>query len=306
MTVSIIAHPDCLLHFAGASHPERSDRVKVVQQALTNYQFISPVSFHEAPLATLEQLKRVHAPDYVDWLSSIAPTEGILMIDEDTYMNPYSWNAALRSAGAAILAVDLVMQKKSRSAFCDVRPPGHHAEYDRAMGFCFFNNVAVGVAHAMEQYQIERAAIIDFDVHHGNGTQNIFQYNSRVLLCSSFEHPFYPGYDETMDNEHILNVPLVAGTTGIEYRERVQAAWFDKIAAFAPQIIFFSAGFDAHERDPIGELKLTVNDYIWITKQIAAMAKKHCEGRMVSLLEGGYNLEALAECVPAHVNAMMD
>lgn len=305
MTIAIISHPDCVLHFAGPQHPERPERVKVIQEALERHQFKKPVNFHMAPLATLEQLKRVHDGDYVDWIASIAPHEGMIGIDEDTYMNPYTWNAALHSAGAVTMAVDLVMTKKSQAAFCNIRPPGHHAERDRAMGFCFFNNVAVGVAHAMHQHKIERAAIIDFDVHHGNGTQNIFQDNTSVMLCSSFEHPFYPGYDEELDNEHILNLPLDAGTDGKLYREKVEAAWFDKLAAFQPQMIFFSAGFDAHAQDPIGQLQLTQADYVWITKQIASIARVHCEGRMISVLEGGYNLDALASCVPAHVDAML-
>jgi acetoin utilization deacetylase AcuC-like enzyme len=210
----------------------------------------------------------------------------------------------LRAAGAVIFAVDLVMEKKAQVAFCNIRPPGHHAEREKAMGFCFFNNVAVGVRYAFTRYQLERIAIVDFDVHHGNGTHDIFQRDKRVLFCSSFEHPFYPGYDDEMDNEHILNVPLAAGTQSHTFREKMEIC-FEKIASFNPQLIFFSAGFDAHVNDPLSSLNLTEADYVWLTMKIAKIAKVHCQGRMISVLEGGYDLDALAQCVPAHVNAMI-
>lgn len=303
--LAIISHPDCILHDAGDMHPEQPARVEVIQQALENFPFKVPVSYLQAPLATREQLIAAHDPDYVDWIFSVAPKENMLGIDADTWMNPYTLNAALRAAGSVPFAVDLVMQQKAQAAFCNVRPPGHHAERNKAMGFCFFNNVAVGVYHALNHYQLEHVAIIDFDVHHGNGTQHIFQDDTRVLYCSSFEHPFYPGYDEAMDNEHLLSVPLEAGTTSDVYCDRIQAAWFKKIAEFQPQFIFFSAGFDAHAKDPLADLNLEKSDYVWLTKEIAALAKKYCAGKMVSVLEGGYNLVALAECVPAHVNAMV-
>lgn len=304
MTLAIISHPDCELHYAGEQHPERPDRVKVIQAALENHPFKTPVQFYLAPLATHEQLLSVHDKEYVDWIISIAPKEGMIGIDADTWMNPHSLQAALRAAGALPFAVDLVMRDKAQAAFCNVRPPGHHAEHEKAMGFCFFNNVAVGVLHAIKEYQLQRIAIIDFDVHHGNGTQNIFQNNKHVMYCSSFEHPFYPGYDEEMDNEHILSVPLKAGTGGEAFREKVAAAWFEKIAAFQPQLIFFSAGFDAHINDPLADLALTQEDYAWLTTHIAKLAKVHCQGRMVSTLEGGYDLNALAQSVPVHVEAM--
>ncbi|RDI45162.1 histone deacetylase family protein [Aquicella lusitana] len=305
MTLNIISHPDCMLHEAGEQHPERPARVEIIQKALARYPFKVPATFLEAPLATREQLLGAHEKTYVDWIFSIAPKEGYIAIDADTWMNPYTLNAALRAAGSVVFAVDRVMQNQAQAVFCNVRPPGHHAEKDTAMGFCFFNNVAVGVIHAMKHHHLKRVAIIDFDVHHGNGTQNIFQQNEHVLYCSSFEHPFYPGYDEEMDNPHLLAVPLSAGTSGDVFREKVQTAWFDKLAAFKPQLIFFSAGFDAHTNDPLADLHLTEADYVWLTKRIADMAKNHCQGRMISVLEGGYNLEVLAQCVPAHVNAMI-
>lgn len=305
MSIAIISHPDCALHEAGEGHPEKPDRVKVIQAALERYPFQAPVTFFEAPLADREQLLTVHEESYVDWIMSISPDGDMIGIDEDTIMNPYTLQAAQRAAGAALLAVDLVMQHKAQVAFCNIRPPGHHAERDKAMGFCFFNNVAIAAMHALTAYHLKRIVIIDFDVHHGNGTQSIFQRDARVLLCSSFEHPFYPGYDEEMDNEHILNVPLVAGISGEAFREQVERAWFVKITAFKPELILFSAGFDGHIHDPIGEFKLTEADYVWLTIHIAKIAKGCTGGKMVSLLEGGYNLDALAQCVPAHVNAMV-
>lgn len=305
MSIAIISHPDCILHDAGNDHPERPERVKVIQKALKKYPFKRKVEFYHAPIATEEQLTKVHDVGYVKWIFSIAPKHGVIAIDADTTMNPYTLNAALRAAGSVPYAVDLLMEKKAKVAFCNVRPPGHHAERETAMGFCFFNNVAVGVMHAMTVYSIKRVAIIDFDVHHGNGTQDIFQNNKNVLYCSSFEHPFYPGYEPEMDSKHILSVPLNAGTNGEAFREKVAAKWFDAIAKFKPEIIFFSAGFDAHVNDPLADIHLQKNDYVWLTDQITKIAKVHCDGKMISVLEGGYNLEALAECVPAHVAAML-
>jgi acetoin utilization deacetylase AcuC-like enzyme len=303
--IAIISHADCVLHSAGPGHPEQPDRVKVIQAAFEHFPFSAPVTFYEAPLVTKEQLLLVHDQTYVDWIISISPTENTIAIDDDTHMNPYTLNAANRAAGAVVLAVDLVMTGKARAAFCNIRPPGHHAERDKAMGFCFFDNVAVGVAYAMKHYGLERVVIVDFDLHRGNGTQTIFEQDERVLYCSSFEHPLYPGYEEESDNPHILSVPLPAGTRGDSFRQKVQAAWFEQIAAFKPQLIFFSAGFDAHMRDPFSSLGLTVEDYVWLTTQIRKIADVYCEGKMVSVLEGGYNLDVLAECAPAHVNALV-
>jgi acetoin utilization deacetylase AcuC-like enzyme len=304
MTIALISHPDCALHNAGPGHPEKPERIQVIQAALQRYPFKKTVQYYEAPLATREQLITVHDERYVDWIFSIAPKEGRIGIDADTWMNPHTLTAALRAAGSVPFAVDLIMQKKAQVAFCNVRPPGHHAEREKAMGFCFFNNIAIGVTHGLQKYHLERIAIVDFDLHRGNGTQDIFQTNKQVLYCSSFEHPLYPGYEEELDNEHILSLPLPPGTKGETFREEVQRLWFDKLASFQPQFIFFSAGFDAHINDQLGNLKLTEADYVWLTTQVAKIAKVHCEGRIISVLEGGYNLDALAQCVPAHVNAM--
>lgn len=301
MTIALISHPDCALHDMGEGHPEQPARVRVIQSALERYPFQHPVSFREASLATREQLIRAHEPDYVDYLFAIAPREGVVALDPDTWMNEHTLRAALLAAGAGIMAVDLVMSNQAKAAFCNVRPPGHHAEPARAMGFCFFNNVAVAVRHALSQHGVARIAIIDFDVHHGNGTQAIFQEDERVMLCSSFQHPFYPGFNPAMSHPHLLTVPLAAGTTGVDYRRAVEAAWFDRLAAFKPQLVFFSAGFDAHQADPLAQLKLTVEDYVWLTEQVMSITQV-CA---ISMLEGGYDLNALASCVPAHVAALV-
>ena len=303
--IAIISHPDCVLHDAGQDHPERPERFRVVEAALKHYPFRSTVQFSEAPLVQESSLLLAHSEYYVDWIKAIAPLKGMVSIDADTWMNPFTLNAALRAAGALVLAVDLVIKGEARVVFCNVRPPGHHAERDKAMGFCIFNNVAVGVMHAINTYHLERIAIVDFDVHHGNGTQHIFQNDNRVLYCSSFEHPFYPGYDPALDRPHLLSVPLQAGTTSDLFRQKVAAAWFDKIRTFKPQLIFLSSGFDAHRDDPLADINLTKADYVWLTTEIAQIAKQCCDGKMISALEGGYNLAVLRECVPAHVDAMV-
>lgn len=304
MSIAVIYHSDCALHHAGPRHPEAPARIKAIHQALQRHPFPADLNFLVAPMASREALIQAHEEDYVDWVFSIAPTKGMVAIDNDTWMCPDTLNAARLAAGSAIHAVDLLMEEKAQAAFCNVRPPGHHAERDKAMGFCFFNNVAVGAMHAIKNHGLERIAIIDFDVHHGNGTQQIFQEDDRVLYCSSFEHPFYPGYDPDMDNDHLLSVPLPAGTGSALFRERVQAAWFARIASFRPQLVFFSAGFDGHADDPLADLSLSKEDYVWLTTEVAKLAHAHCQGKIISCLEGGYNLAVLADCVPAHVAAM--
>ncbi len=304
MTIALISHPDCLLHDPGESHPERPGRVLAIQKALEKYPFKVPVQFYEAPLASEAQLLLAHEEGYVKWIQSIAPKAGLIGIDQDTLMNAHTYPAALRAAGAVCDAVDLLMSDKAQVAFCNIRPPGHHAEKEKAMGFCFFNNLAIGVRHALENYGLNRIAIVDFDAHHGNGTQSIFQNDKRVLFCSSFEHPFYPGYEGEMDNDHIISLPLKAGTAGPEYREKVAEVWLPKIRAFEPELIFISAGFDSHAKDPLANLALQAEDYVWLSQRLAEIAKQYCQGKIISVLEGGYNARVLAECVPVHVEAM--
>jgi acetoin utilization deacetylase AcuC-like enzyme len=298
MTVALISHPDCLLHDMGEQHPEQPARIQVINDELRNMD----LKHYSAPLVTREQLLRVHDENYIDSIITHSPQTGLISLDPDTWMNPYTLQAAFRAAGAVILSVDLIMANEINAAFCNVRPPGHHAEKDKAMGFCFFNNVAVGVAHALEHYNLKRIAIVDFDVHHGNGTENIFQDDKRVLFCSSFESPFYPFSGTETESSHIINIPLPAGTTGKLFREKVAELWFEKIIQFKPEMIFFSAGFDAYIHDDMSDLQLTENDYAWITDKIKKIADKICQGRIVSVLEGGYDLKGLGRCVAEHIH----
>ena len=301
MTTALISHPDCLLHEMGVGHPEQPARLTVIMEALQN---LPNITYFEAPMATRDDLLRVHDAEYVDGIMAIAPNSGMVSLDPDTAMNPHTLKAALHAAGAGIKAVDLVMAKKAKAAFCNVRPPGHHAERRRAMGFCFFNNVAITAAHALANHGLKRIAIIDFDVHHGNGTEDIMQNDERILLCSSFEHPFYPFSGDQTKSEHIINVPLQAGTDGSRFRAQVLLRWLNAVEAFRPELILFSAGFDGYTGDRMADLNLEPDDYAWITAEMRKIAEKYCDGKLISLLEGGYALEGLDECAKAHVAAL--
>jgi acetoin utilization deacetylase AcuC-like enzyme len=305
MTIAYITHPECLLHEMGRGHPESPQRLYAINDQLV-VSGLEPVLLHrEAPPVTREQLERVHAPDYVQTIFDVAPQEGLAYLDPDTAMNPHSLPAALRAAGAAVLGVDLVMAGEVPAAFCAVRPPGHHAERARAMGFCLFNNVAVGTAHAIAAHGLERVAVADFDVHHGNGTEDIFRAEPRVLLCSSFQHPYYPYSGADTVSDHIVNVPLPAGTKGEAFRAAIAAHWLPALEAFKPQLIMVSAGFDGHHADEMANLLLSEADYSWISHEIKALADRHCQGRIVSVLEGGYALHALGLSVTAHLKALL-
>ncbi len=258
----------------------------------------------EARAATRQELERVHEPGYLEMLETRSPSEGFEQLDPDTWLGPNTLSAARHAAGAAVLATELVLEGRVANAFCCVRPPGHHAGKNSAMGFCYFNNIAVAAAHALGSGAVERVAILDFDVHHGNGTEEIFLQDDRVLLCSSYQHPFYPYTGAPSEPGHIANVPLPAGTGGSEFREAIETHWLPEIDRFAPQLLFVSAGFDAHAGDPLAQLLLTVDDYAWITARIVELAAKHAEGRIVSSLEGGYALEALAASACAHVQTL--
>jgi acetoin utilization deacetylase AcuC-like enzyme len=305
LTLALISHPACLLHDMGDWHPESPARLNAIQDALVSAGLDFAVRQIDAPLATREQLERVHDPAYLDLVEATAPSEGHALLDHETRMNPHSHEAALRAAGAVVAAVDLVMAGEVEVAFCSVRPPGHHAERARSMGFCIYNNVAVGAAHALAAHGLERVAIIDFDVHHGNGTEDIFRDEPRVLLCSSFQHPFYPNLGAETELPHILNLPLPAGTGGEAYRKAVENLWPEALDAFRPQLIFFSAGFDAHAADDMSQLRLTEADYRWITDMVRWAANAHAQGRIVSTLEGGYALHALGRSVAAHIDALL-
>ncbi|HEX8012918.1 MAG TPA: histone deacetylase family protein [Casimicrobiaceae bacterium] len=287
----------------GPYHPECPDRLDAVSDRLIASGLDAHVAHYDAPAATREQLARVHDKDYIAMIEAASPDSGIAYLDPDTAMNPHSLDAAQHAAGTVVLAADLVLSGECRTAFCAVRPPGHHAERRRAMGFCLFNNVAVGVAHALAQ-GIKRAAVVDFDVHHGNGTEQIFASDSRVVMVGTFEYPLYPysGVDPAGPNMH--NVPLRAGSGGEAFRRAMSEVCLPALDAHRPQIIFFSAGFDAHRDDPLANLQLTEADYGWVTREVVKIAERHAEGRIVSTLEGGYELSALGRSAVEHIRAL--
>jgi acetoin utilization deacetylase AcuC-like enzyme len=288
----------------GADHPECPERLHAVLAAIEAARLTERLDMIEAPEATREQLERVHRSEHVDLVFEAAPQSGYAYLDPDTSMNPRSLSAALRAAGAVVKATDLVMEGGVKRAFCAVRPPGHHATRDRPMGFCLFNNVAVGAAHALEAHGLERVAILDFDVHHGNGTEDAFHEDPRVMLCSTFQHPYYPYSGADSGNDHIVNTPLAAMTDGRGFRAAVERAWLPALERFAPQLVFVSAGFDAHREDPLAYLNLEDEDYRWVTQKLVEVAQRHASGRVVSTLEGGYNTRALGRCVVEHLEAL--
>ena len=288
----------------GRGHPECADRLRAIERQLHAAGTDKLITRYAAPPVTREQLLRVHSAEYVQSVFDASPQQGYQPLDDDTVMNPHTLPAALHAAGALVLAVDLVMQNKMNSAFCSVRPPGHHATRSRGTGFCFFNNVAVGVAHAMQMYGLDRVAIADFDVHHGNGTEDIFQHDERVLLCSTFQHPFYPYCGADTRSAHIVNVPLPAMSNGAVMREAVKRYWIPALQSFKPQLIFCSAGFDAHADDDMSRLLWQDEDYAWVTSAIKTVATEFCNGRVISTLEGGYDLPSLGRSVVAHIKAL--
>lgn len=304
MPTAYISHSDCLKHDQGGYHPESPQRLIAIENELNASGLLAKLRRYDAPLATTEQLARVHKPDYIESIRQTAPAAGLIALDADTAMNPFSLNAALRAAGAVTLASDLVLTNQANNAFCAVRPPGHHAESDRAMGFCLFNNVAVGVAHAIERYHVQRVAILDFDVHHGNGSEEIFRDDPRVMLCSTFQHPFYPYSGANSGSDRMINVPLRRDADGAVFRKAVSEYWLPALDRFKPEMIFVSAGFDAHRDDDMSQVYLSDDDYIWITQQIRAIADQYSQGRIVSVLEGGYELRSLARCVAAHIRVL--
>jgi len=298
--LAIVSHPACGRHEAGPGHPEQPGRLVAVLSALAALDNVETI---EAPKADRSVLELAHEPGHVDEIHHRAPTDGLVRLDADTIMSPHSLEAASRAAGAVVLAVDRVLDQGGR-AFCPVRPPGHHAERGRAMGFCLFNNIAIGAAYALERRGLERVAIVDFDVHHGNGTEEIVAGDRRVLFCSSFQHPFYPYSGVPPLASNILNVPLPAGTAGATFRRTVADAWRAALDEFRPQLLLISAGFDAHAADPIGGLELREPDYAWVTQLVVDVAERHAEGRIVSALEGGYQLEALGQSALSHARTL--
>ncbi len=304
MRVALLTHPDCSLHEMGEHHPESPERLRSVLAAIASSGLAPKLKAEQAPEATREQLLRVHAAEHVDMIFDAAPAAAYAYLDPDTSMNPKSLSAALRAAGAVVRATDMVIAGEVERAFCAVRPPGHHATPERPMGFCLFNNVAIGAAHALAAHGLERVAVLDFDVHHGNGTEDAFHEDPRVMLCSTFQHPYYPYCGADSGNDHIVNVPLPAMTDGRGFRKAVQEAWLPALERFRPQLVYVSAGFDAHREDPLAYLNLEDDDYRWVTQQIVAVAKRHANGRVVSTLEGGYNTVALGRCVVEHIGVL--
>ena len=305
MTTGYITHPDFLKHEMGSHHPECPERIQAINDQLIRSGVDRFLHHLDAPLATEDQIELVHSPDHVSFVRDRVPESGYFMLDGDTIMNPYTYRAALRAAGAAIAGVDAVMKGEVENVFCAVRPPGHHAEPTRSMGFCLFDSVAIAARYAQEAYGIERVAIIDFDVHHGNGTEAAFFNDPNVMMCSFFQHPFYP-YSGLDPSDNMVNVPLPASTRGDVVRSIVEERWLPALRNFEPELIIISAGFDAHREDDLGQMGLVEDDYVWITKRLKEIAKDYAKGRIVSCLEGGYNLSALGRSVVAHVKALAD
>jgi acetoin utilization deacetylase AcuC-like enzyme len=305
--LAFISHHECHDHDAGPMHPEQPLRLEAITNQLISSGLDYVLRHYDAPLVTREQLLRVHDADYIDRVYAIAPGEGMqsIEVDGDTVMSAGTLRAAERAAGAGVMAVDLVMTGEANPAFCAVRPPGHHAERGTAMGFCLFNNIAVAAAHALEAHGLERVAIVDFDVHHGNGTEDIFTGEPRVLFCSSFQHPFYPFTGHEKETDNLVDIPLSAGAGSAEFRSGVTDHWLPHLEDFKPQVLFISAGFDAHVADDMSSLQLTDDDYAWVTQALVDVARRHAEGRIVSMLEGGYEPGVLARSVVRHLDVLL-
>lgn len=306
MTTAFIAHRDCRLHDMGTYHPECPARLDAIDDQVIANGLNGFLTHLEAPLATMDQLRRVHPLDYIAYIQASSPAHGIIHLDPDTAMSPGTWHAALRAAGAGCEAVDRIMRGEVDNAFCAVRPPGHHASAAQAMGFCFFNNVAVAMRHALAMWPLSRVAVVDFDVHHGNGTEAIFAGDDAVLMCGTFQHPFYPYSGTHNPASNMCNVPLPAGAGGEIFRQAVIENWLPRLYAFQPEMVFISAGFDAHREDDMASLGLVEADYAWVTQQIKALADATARGRIVSMLEGGYALSALGRSVVAHLRVLAD
>ena len=308
-------HPDCYLHEMGAGHPECPERLAAIEDRLLASGVRDALDCREAPQASIADLELAHGRMHIAGLRDITDSlrEDInaggpshAQVDPDTSLNVYTWRAALRAAGAAVAATDAVMAGELENAFCAVRPPGHHACHDKAMGFCFFNNVAVAARYALERHGLKRVAIVDFDVHHGNGTEDIVKGDQRILMLSFFQHPFYPEGGAHSNASNLVNLPVPAYTKGDVVRELVTTHWLPRLEAYQPEMIFISAGFDAHRDDDLGQMGLVEADYAWMTAQLKDVARRHAKGRIVSCLEGGYNLNALARSVEAHIRVLAD
>lgn len=301
---ALITHEDCCLHDMGSYHPESPARLTAIREYLDGSGLLKELSVLQAQPALIEQIERVHPHQHVARIRAAGPEEGLVSIDPDTSLCPHSIRAADLAAGAIVQAVDGVCDKRFQNAFCAVRPPGHHAEQAISMGFCLFNNIAIGVRHAQAERGLTRIAVLDFDVHHGNGTVDIFKDDPSVMVCSSFQHPFYPGRYADIERPNIINTPLAAGTGGEQFRQAIERDWLPALERHQPEMIFVSAGFDAHRDDPLGGLNLVEDDYAWITRLIVKAARQYADGKLVSILEGGYDLDALAQSVYEHLGEL--
>ncbi len=304
MTTAFITHADCMKHDMGAHHPECPARLAAIEDQMIASGVGQYLARYDAPQATDDEIARVHPIEYVRAIREAAPASGTVHLDPDTAMNPYSLTAALHAAGAGVLATDLVYKGEVENAFCSVRPPGHHATRSRPMGFCIFNNVAIAAHHAIDVHGAKRVAIIDFDVHHGNGTEDIFSGDPRVLMASTFQHPFYPYSGTEPAAENMVNVPLPAGAGSKAFREAVTKFWLPALEAHKPDLVIFSAGFDAHAEDDMAMLAFQDADYAWVTQQVKDIADRHAGGRIVSMLEGGYDLSALGRSAVQHLRVL--
>lgn len=308
MSTLLLNHAACLSHIVPEGHPECPERLQAVEAALSQPSFAALVR-RESPKGRLEDITLCHSDYYVNELQHISPNEGLAFIDGDTSMSPGTWDAALRGVGGATAAVDAVMTGETANAFVATRPPGHHAEVAKPMGFCFFDNAAIAARYAQRKHGIARAAVVDFDVHHGNGTQDIFWSDSTVMYCSTHEMPLFPGtgaFSERGEHNTVVNAPLRSGDGGERFREAFEALILPRLKAFAPELIVISAGFDAHWRDPLANIRLQEADYTWVTRKLMEVAGATAGGRIVSMLEGGYDLQGLRDSVAAHVAALME
>jgi acetoin utilization deacetylase AcuC-like enzyme len=307
MATLFITHPACLNHLTPPGHPERPDRLRAIERVFEREQF-QDLQRAEAPTAEFDTIALCHPMDYVTALREASPSSGLVQIDADTSMSPGSFEAALRAAGGGVYAVDEVMAGRVSNAFVATRPPGHHTETARPMGFCLFNNAAIAARHAQKRYGIDRAAVVDFDVHHGNGSQDIFWSDKTIMYCSTHQMPLYPGTgarDERGEHDTVVNAPLSPGDGGAKFREAFESVILPRLRDFAPELIVISAGFDAHQRDPLANLNLLEPDFSWATQKIMEVAQASASGRVVSVLEGGYDLEGLSNSAAAHVSALM-
>ena len=305
MSTAFISHPDCHDHDTGEDHPENAIRLSAIEDRLLASRISDFVRYLDAPEVTREQLLRAHTAEYLEMIDAVMPRQGYARLDPDTVISPGTLQAAKRAAGSVILAVDQLMSGQIRNAFCAVRPPGHHAESDRALGFCIYSNIAIGVKHALQEHGLKKVAVVDFDVHQANGTENILIGDDRVLYCSIFQHPFFPYTTLPENSERVISIPLEASAASTEFRAAVTDHWLPALEQFEPEMIFVSAGFDAHRDDEMSYVSLTDADFRWVIEEIVRMADISASGRIVSALEGGYEIHSLARCAESHMRVLM-